>query len=148
MNFADDIKRWEAKALLSMNNSLCKAVESVFTDEVVLSPVQPAANYATGLLKNSFYVMVGGGFDTTIGTTADPSGIASLSRIKAALATQPFLAHDNTITLTNSVEEAYRSDVLGWPLGEGANGWVWSGKVKAYGFTSQAINNFRGAYSQ
>lgn len=147
MGFADDVKRWEAKALLAANNSLCKATESLFTDEVVLSPVQPAANYATGLLKNSFYAMVGGGYDTTVGTVADSNGTGSLSRIKAAMATQPFLGRDNIVTLTNSVPEAYRADVLGWPLGEGANGWIWSGKVKAYGFTSQAVNNFRGAYS-
>jgi hypothetical protein len=147
MSFADDVKRWEAKALLAANNSLCKAFEYVATQEVVLAPEAPAANFSIGLLKNSFYAMAGGGFDLTVGTVPDPSGTSSLSRIKAIVATQPFLGRDNTLTLTNSVDHAYRADVLGWPLGEGANGWVWSGKVKAYGFTSQAINNFRGAYS-
>lgn len=148
MGFAEDIKRFEQKALEAANTSLCKAAESLFTDEVVLSPIKPAANFATGLLKNSFYPQVGGGFDMTVGTVADDTGTASLSRIKAVMALKPFLGKDNTITLTNSVPEAYRADVLGWPMGEGSGGWVWSGKVKAYGFTSQALNNFKGAYSQ
>ena len=148
MGFAEDIKAFEQKALAATNTSLCKAAESLFTDEVVLSPIKPAANFATGLLKNSFYPQAGGGFDMTVGAVPDDNGTASLSRIKALMATKPFLGRDNTITLTNSADHAYRADVLGWPLGEGANGWVWSGKVKAYGFTSQAVNNFKGAYSQ
>jgi hypothetical protein len=146
MGFAEDIKKFQEKALLSANKSLCNAFEYVATQEVVLSPEAPAANFSTGLLKNSYYPQVGGGYDMTVGTVANPSGTDSLSRIKAAVATQPFLGKDNTITLTNSVDHAYRADVLGWPMGQGANGWVWSGKVKAYGFTSQAINNFKGAY--
>lgn len=148
MSFADDIKKWEQKALLAANTSLCKAVESLFTDEVVLSPIKPTANYATGLLKNSFYPQAGGGYDMTVGTVPDDSGTGSLSRIKALMATKPFLGRDNIVSLTNSVPEAYRADVLGWPSGEGTNGWIWSGKVTAYGFTSQALNNFKGAYSQ
>jgi hypothetical protein len=147
MGFAEDVKKWTEKAALDANNSVCKAFEYVATQEVVLSPEAPAANFSVGLLKNSFYPQVGGGYDMTVGTTANPSGTDSLSRIKAAVATSPFLGRDNTITLTNSVDHAYRADVLGWPSGEGANGWIWSGKVKAYGFTSQAINNFKGAYS-
>lgn len=147
-SFADSIKAFEQKALAAADTSLCKAAESLFTDEVVLSPIKPAANFATGLLKNSFYPQAGGGFDMTVGTTPDDNGTASLSRIKALMATKPFLGHDNTVTLTNSVDHALRADIWGWPLGEGANGWVWSGNSKAYGFTSQAVNNFKGAYSQ
>lgn len=147
MGFAEDIRKFEQKALAQANKSVCNAFEYVATQEVILSPDAPTANYSVGLLKNSFYTHVGGGYNMTVGTVANSSGADSLSRIKAAVATQPFLGRDNTITLTNSVDHAYRADVLGWPSGEGANGWIWSGKVKAYGFTSQAINNFKGAYS-
>lgn len=145
MGFAEDIKKFEQKALLSANKSVCNAFEYVATQAVILSPEQPTANFATGLLKNSFYAKVGG-FDLTVGTTANPSGNSSLSSIKAAVAAQPFLGKDNTITLTNSVDHSYRANYLGWPQGEGANGWVWSGKVTAYNFIGQAVNNFRGAY--
>jgi hypothetical protein len=149
MGFAYDVLKFQAKALAQANKSVCDAFEYVTTQEVVLSPDNPTrtGEFVTGLLKNSFYPQVGGGYDMTVGTTANLSGTDSLSRIKAAVATQPFLGKDNTITLTNSVPEAYRADVLGWPMGQGANGWIWSGKVTAYGFTSQAINNFKGAYS-
>jgi hypothetical protein len=146
MGFAIDIQAFGQKALTQANKSCCNAVESLFTDEVVLSPIQPVAQYSTGLLKNSYYAKVGG-FDLTVGTSPNSSGGDSLSRIKAMLAEAPFLGKDNFVTLTNSVEEAYRADVLGWPAGEGANGWVWSGRVQAYGFTSQAVNNFKGAYA-
>lgn len=146
MGFAEDIKKFQDKALLAANKSVCNAFEYVATQAVELAPEKPTAEFATGLLKNSFYAKVGG-FDLTVGTTANPSGSDSLSSIKAAVATKPFLGKDNVITLTNSVDHAFRANSLGWPLGEGANGWVWSGKVVAYNFIGKAVNNFRGAYA-
>jgi len=146
MGFASNIRAFQIKAVGKASQNTNNAVESVFTDTVVLSPIQPVAQYSTGLLKNSYYAKIGG-FDLTVGTVPDASGSASLSRIKAMLALNPFLGKDNIVTLTNSVEEAYRADVLGWPAGQGTNGWVWSGRVQAYGFRSHAVNNFRGRYA-
>lgn len=146
MSFADSIKAFEQKALLAMNKSVSNAIESVFTDTVVLSPEKPEASYATGLLKNSWYVMAGGGFDETKGTSPDQNGSSSLSRIKSTLAESIFLGRDNTITLTNSVDHAYRANYLGWPTGDNSTGWHWTGKVQAYRFVQNAVNNFKGKY--
>lgn len=146
MSFAEQIKAFEDKALLAMNRSVSNAIEGVFSDSVVLSPEKPEAHYATGLLKNSWYVSTGLNFDTTIGTSPDPSGTSSLSRIKSALAQNIFLGKDDTITLTNSVDHAYRANYIGWPAEQGTNGWHWTGKVQAYRFVQQAVNNFKGKY--
>ena len=147
MGFAEDLLSFKTKALEAANSSVCNAAESLFTGVVDLSPIQPAAQFATGLLKNSYYTAIDGGFDLSVGSVPDSNGTSSLSRIKATVLLKPFLGKDNTITLTNSVPEAYRANALGWPMGQGANGWIWSGRVKAYRFVETAVLNFKGAYS-
>ena len=146
MGFASDIRAFQIKAVSKVSENMNKAVEGLFTDVVRLAPTQPFANYSTGLLVNSFYAKAGG-YDLTVGSAPNSSGGDSLGRIKAMLSQMPFLGKDNFVTLTNSVDHAYRADVLGWPAGQGTNGWVWSGRVQAYAFRSQAVNNFRGAYA-
>lgn len=145
MSFADQIKAFERKALLAANSSVLKAFETVAIDTVLLTPTSPEAKYATGLLINSWYPAVGS-FDNTVGTTTDYYGNASLARIKAIVAQQPFLGKDNFITLTNSVDHAYRAEHLGWPSGLGTNGWHWTGKVQAYKMVGRAVNNLKGKY--
>lgn len=145
MGFAGDIKAFEQKALLAANNSVCKAAEVGFTEAVINSPTSPEASYATGLLINSWFPAIAS-FDETVGNATDYYGTASLSRIRTILAQKPFYGKDSFVTLTNSVDHAYRANYLGWPAGLGTNGWHWTGNVQAYHFVSTAINNIRGKY--
>ena len=145
MGFADSIKAFEKKALLAANTSVNKAVESLFNEVVAHTPTAPEANYAKGLLINSYYTAVGG-FDLTVGTATDYYGGASLSRIKSLAVGNNFLGKDNFVTLTNSVDHAYRADKIGWPMGEGSSGWHWTGKVGAYNMRDKAIVNWKGKY--
>lgn len=148
MDFEAAIRAFELKALRQANKSVANAVESLFTSPVVLSP-SPAnpGEYSKGLLANQWYPELGGGYDLTNTMSTNPNGADSLSRIKAMLAHNAFFGKDNTITLTNSCKYAYRAEYLGWPLGEGTDGWVWSGRVGPYRMVGTSVNNFIGAYS-
>lgn len=148
MGFADDVKRWEEKARLQMNKSVSNAVESLFTNIVVLSPSpsNPGA-YATGHLANQWYPSVGGSFDTSLTMSTNPNGADSLSRIKAILAGQIFLGKDNVITLSNNCDYSYRVEYLGFPAGQGTNGWSWSGRVGPYRMVGAALANLKGKYA-
>jgi hypothetical protein len=142
-SFVLDIKAFEEQALLMANKSVCNAFEEIATGAVVESPDPPGiGGFSKGLLKNSWYPEVGG-IDNTVGTVANPTGADSLSRIKAVTSIFPFYGKDNFVTLTNSVEHAYRSEFIGWPAGEGANGFVWSGRVGPYAMVQTAITNYR-----
>ncbi len=148
MSFLSDIKAFQQKALLAANKSVSEAAFGslgVFQEAVALSPTAPEAQYAKGLLINSWYPSVGG-FDTTVGTTTDYYGSGSLSRIKAMLSQNLFYGKDNMVTLTNSVDHAYRVEYLGYPMGEGTNGWEWTGKVGAYKMVATAVSIFKSKY--
>lgn len=147
MSFADDVKRWEAKALAQMNKSVSNAVESLFTNVVVLtpSPANPGL-FAQGHLADQWYTQAGGGFSSDISSVTNPNGANSLSRIKAILAQGIWLGKDNIVTLTNNVSYSYRVEYLGFPAGEGANGFLWSGRVGPYRMVGTAVTNFRGKY--
>jgi hypothetical protein len=142
-SFVLDIKAFEEQALLLANNNLCRDAEEVFSGVVVESPDPPGVGgFAKGLLKNSWYIDTKG-IDNTVGTTPNATGADSLSRIKAALGTLPFYGKDGAVTLTNSLDYAYRAEVLGWPAGEGTNGFTWSGRVGPYAMVQTAITNFK-----
>ena len=142
-NFAFDIKNFEAAALLAINNKACQAFEDLGVEIVEKSPTPPGeGGFSKGLLKNSWYVQVNG-VDNTVGTVANPNGVDSLSRIKAISKVLPFYGKDGFVTLTNSTEHAYRAEYLGWPAGEGANGFVWSGRVGPYAMVQTAITNYK-----
>lgn len=145
MGFAEDIKKFQEKALLAANQSVSNAVESLFTEVVVRSP-SPSnpGNYAMGHLANQWYTMVGGGFSSENTSATNPNGADSLSRIKATLAQRIFLGQDNSISLTNNDSWSYRAEYLGWPKTDGA---PWKGRVGAYHMVSISLNNFKGAYS-
>lgn len=149
MGFAEDVKKFEQKALLAANTSVCKAFESLGLNLVELTGHGNIniGGYSNGDIANNWHVSIGGIPEIVVPNAPDPSGIASLSRIKSLAAAKPFYNHDNVVYLTNVMNYSYRADKLGWPVEQSTNGWIWSGKVKAYGFTSQAINNFKGAYS-
>jgi hypothetical protein len=142
--FVFDIKAFENAALLEMNKALCRDAEELFSEVVVESPDPPGVGgFAKGLLKNSWYIDAAGDTDNTVGTTPNTTGADSLSRIKAVLTTLPFYGRDGAVSLTNSLEYAYRAEAIGWPAGEGTNGFVWSGRVGPYAMVQTAITNFK-----
>lgn len=144
MGFSEDIKKFQEKALLAANAATCKVFEELSTLAVDYSPGS-SSKYATGLVKNSWYAQVGG-VSNVIGASADLSGSASLFRIKAILSQRPFYGKDNTVTLSNNTDYAYRVEYLGWPEGEGENGWKWTGTVGPYGMVSKAVAATKGKY--
>lgn len=148
MDFAEKIKAFQQKALLEANRKVSLAVESLFTDVVVLTP-SPAnpGDYAQGHLVNQWMPEAGGTFSSDVNISTNPNGSDSLSRIKVLLTEQLFFGKDNIITLTNNVDYAYRAEYVGWPSGDSSTGWHWSGKVGPYKMVATAVNNFRGAYS-
>ena len=147
MSFESDIKAFQAKALLAASKKTSNAVEELFTTAVVESP-SPAGQgeYSKGLLANQWYSMVVG-TSTQLSSATNPSGADSLSRIKATLASLPFYGKDSVVTLTNNEPYAYRADQIGWPQGEGTNGWHWSGRVGGYHMTQKAVQKVKGIYS-
>lgn len=146
MSFEAAIRAFEAKAKKAMNDSVCKAFEYLATENVRLTTEMKVGGYSVGHIANNWRVSVGSPQVLDDGT-ADITGGASLSRIKAFTQGLHFLGKDNTIFLTNGVNYSYRANVLGWPAGQGTNGWHWTGNVKAYGFTTTAINNLKGKYT-
>lgn len=147
MGFASDIKAFKEKATESMNFSVCKVVENLFSSIVVLSP-SPAnpGKFAKGLLANQYYTEIGGNYSASISLSTNDFGIESLSRIKATIAQKPFLGKDNVVTLTNNTLEAYYAEVLGWPAGGGPKGREWSGNVLPYRMVARSVQITKGAY--
>jgi hypothetical protein len=148
MGFADSIEKWGQKALTEANASICKRAESLFTNVVVLSPEPPGkGGYSKGVIKGGWYSAING-FNNTVNTAPDPSGISSLSRIKSTLAAMPFFGKDATVTLTNSTPYIRYVEFIGWPANYPGNntGWKWTGKIGPYSMVSTAVSNFRGAY--
>lgn len=143
-SFVLDIQKWcNEIAPLAMNKEVCNAFEEIATGAVVESPDPPGiGGFSKGLLKNSWFPEVGG-IDPTVGTVPNATGADSLSRIKGVVKIFPFFGKDNFITLTNSVEHAYRAEWLGWPAGEGSNGFLWSGRVGPYAMVQTAITNYK-----
>lgn len=147
MGFAEDVEKFRLKALAQANSSISNAAESLLTDVVVNTP-SPAnpGNFSQGHLADQWYTEVGGGFSSAVSDATNPNGANSLSRIKATLAQQLWFGKDNKLTFTNNVSYAFRVEYLGFPKGEGANGYVWSGKVGPYRMVGTAVTNFKGRY--
>jgi len=147
MSFADDVKKWEQKALLAANAATCKVFEELSTSAVELSPTHAlGAKYSQGQLKNQWYAAVGPTPSTAITAATSDSGADSLARIKASIAQKPFFGKDNILTLANNTEQAYYAEVLGWKPGEGTNGWVWSNDVKPYRMVALSVAATKGKY--
>lgn len=145
MSFANAIKAWEEKTLQQANTSVTKAFSSAGIDLVTLTQNINFGGYSKGHIANNWQASVGSP-TLTATNAADLSGAASLSSIASFEASKAFYRQDNVAYISNGVSYAYRADKLGWPSGEGTNGWVWSGRVGAYGFTGKAINNLKGKY--
>ena len=149
MGFAEDIKKFQEKATLAANNSVCKAAESLFSDVIVLSPNSPTRQgpYSTGVVKGNWYTAINS-VDSSSTTSPDPSGASSLSRMKAVMAAKPFMGKDAVVTFTNSTPYIQFVEYIGWPQGyPNPSGWKWSGKATPYAMVSTAIMNFKGVYT-
>lgn len=127
MGFAEDIQRNIDKALINMSDNLNEITGKLFYGIRQDTPI------LTGVLTNSWYTAVGS-HDTTIGSAPDTNGSASTSRIASTLASNPFLGKDNTVTMTNSVDYAYRAEYIGWRKNDPTNTtkWNWTGNVTNY----------------
>lgn len=141
MGFADDVKKFQAKALKDMNDSVAKVVTTMFKDIVALTP-SPSMNasnenkavYSRGLLVNQWYPAIKV-FDRTTGNAIDDVGAGSYMRIYSILSTQPFYGKDNTITLTNSVSYIMKAERLGWD------------RTGPYAMVATSLVNIKQAYS-
>jgi len=143
-----DIAKWADKALQHANKNCCDIVEFVGTESIRLTLNINKGGYSKGHIANNWRVS-GGGPDLTHTPTGDMTGSASYARIRAFRLSKPFLGKDDKVFITNSVNYSYRADKLGWPKGQGTNGWTWKNDIMAgvgYGFTGIAINNMRGKY--
>lgn len=147
MSLSDDIKAFRDKALLAASKNTNNIVEELFTQAVIRSPSPTnPGRFAKGLLVNQWYSSIGSTYSLSVTSATNAYGIDSLSRIKATIAENPFLGKDNEVTLANNTQEAYHAEVLGWPAGGGANGWVWSGRQGPYAMVRGAITYIQGKY--
>ena len=151
MSFLSDIMAFERNALAKASKNTNNIVEDTFTQAVVRSPSpvsDPTAKFSKGLLTNQWYPQIGSGYSSMVTTATNANGIDSLSRIKALLATSPFLGKDNIVSLANNTEEAYYAEVLGWKAGPGTNGWIWSGRQSSpYAMVRGTITYIQGKYT-
>lgn len=147
MGFADDIRSFADKALQKASTNTMTIAQDVGRLSVNFSPSPSNPGpYAVGLLANQWYPSIGT-IDTTVTAATSSNGSDSLSRIEALSSTNAFLNRDNVVYITNSTEEAWYADKLGWKKGLGTNGWVWSGNSYAYFMRDQAITYIQQAYS-
>ncbi len=147
MGFADDIRAFSERAQKAASDNTNKIVEDLFILNVKLSPSPSNPGpYAIGKLVNNWMPSVGTP-DMSVTTATSPTGADSISRIVSLKDAQAFMGKDNTVYLTNSTEEAYYADVLGWAAGKGTNGWSWSGRSGPYIIRQQSIQYILQAYA-
>lgn len=142
MSLSQGISKFATKATIQASSSTNKIVREYFVKHVDYSPSKnstPEAYYSQGTLINNWFPSVGKSPSKSVDSTQDHSGSASIGRIDAMLAQNPFWGNDNKVTLSNNVSYAYRANYLGWPRGLDADsGWNWSGNVGPYMMTSLA----------
>lgn len=149
MSFFSGIKAFEARALEQASASTNKIVKELLEQVVVRSPspaMNPTPAFAKGHLANQWYPLIGSQFSTAVALDASITGSGSLSRISSILLSKPFHGKDNTITMANNVDYAYRAEVLGWPAGTGTNGWIWSKNTGPYLMVRGAMQYIAGKY--
>jgi len=147
MDFAAKIKAFEEKALMQADKSLNKFIEALGVENVNLTKDGKInrGGYSDGDIANNWYISVGVPA-TNPPNAPDLSGSASLARIQAFSVQKLFYRKDNKVFITNVMNYSYRANTIGWPTGEGTNGWVWSKGIGPYGFVQQAISNIKGKY--
>lgn len=148
MTFLADIEAFAKQSMLQASTNTNLIAEDLMNKAVVNSPSPSNPGpYAEGVLANQWYPETGGTFSSSVTSEANPNGSGSLSRIRALMASQPFYQRDNVVTLTNNVSYAYRAEHLGWPKGDGDNGWKWSGRIGPYAMVAKSMAYVAGKYS-
>ncbi len=135
------------KALQDASNNTNQVFSSFMKQAVNYSPTFGLGRYSTGHLINQWYTASGDSPSSEVGSAIDASGSASIQRIDKLVDEHLFYGRDNTVTLTNNTQQAIYADKLGWEAGLGTNGWTWTGRVKAYNMTTNALNYTLGKYS-
>jgi hypothetical protein len=147
MGFASDVDKWCKKVPLEVNNAVCNKYEPLLNEVVVLSPNPPGkGGYSKGITKGGWYPSVDS-INYSVNSVKDETGATSFSRIKAILASKPFLNKDATLYFSNSTPWINYVENIGWPKNYPGNdtGWDWSGKIGPYAMVQTAITNFKGA---
>jgi hypothetical protein len=139
-SFAASVRNNSTKALKQVSKQAAEVTKFLFNRvvEYTPSPNNPGP-YADGYLVNQWFPEYGGYFSEDRDTRTSPFGANSLSRI-AALSNGMFYGRDNSITLTNNVDYAYRAEALGWPGPE------WSGSIGPYRMVARAIQTTKAKY--
>lgn len=145
MSFAAAIKAFEEKALLKANDKIIEAATFIATENIKATQKINLGGLSNGDMANNWHISYGA-LNVPIPNGPDLSGSASFARVSAMAKIQDFYRKDSTIYITNAMPYSFRANSIGWPQGKGTNGWVWTGKIKAYGFLGQAINNLKGKY--
>ena len=149
MGFADNMRKSCDNIVQAMSDSTAKVAEDLFKTNVYLSPTPSGkGGYSVGTIKNNWYSSVGAP-DSSFSGSVDASGVNSLSRIDSTISSKPFFGKDNIVYLTNSTKWAVRADSIGWPSGDPTNdtGWIWSGRIGPYLFTSTSMQQILNKYS-
>lgn len=142
MSFLDDIKAFKEQALQDVSQATNAIVYDLFTEVVARSPSPSNPGvFAKGLLANQWWTETGGAYSPSLTSATNSMGIDSLSRISKMLAQQPFLKHDNSVSLTNNTEEAYYAEVLGWKPP------IWSGRTGPYMMVASSVSAILNKYS-
>lgn len=142
MSFLDDIKAFREQALQDASNATNLIVSDLFTEVVARSPSPSNPGvFAKGLLANQWWTETGGAYSSSLTSSTNDIGVDSLSRISQMLAQQPFLKHDNSVSLTNNTEEAYYAETLGWKPP------IWSGRTGPYMMVATSVQSILNKYS-
>lgn len=152
MSFLSDIEDFKEKVLQAASDNTNTVYSDLFNKEVELSPsslMQPLrAPYSNDLMKNQWYATSGNSYSRQVGSVASSSGSDSLSRISSLVDEHLFYGRDNAVSLSNSTEEAYYADKLGWAKGfDARSGWTWKGAAP-YNITQGAIAFILNKYPQ
>lgn len=141
LSFADDLKAKCDKMLVEVDRQCQHIAFELFTNIVILTPE------LTGALENNWFPGTGVDFSTeTTSVFSKDGGSQSKARIYSALGKGTFLTKDGSMTLANNLPYAYRAEVEGWPEGEGANGYRWSGQVGPYAMVDRAMKSTAARY--
>ncbi len=146
MSFADSIKAFQEKALRNANTQVTKATFVHLGGDLVkytLPSFMDQGKFSNGDIANNWHVQLGQPSEL-IPNGPDRSGTASLVRFQAELSSNLFYRKDNTVFITNAMNYSYRANYIGWPAGQGTNGWTWTNNIKGYGFLGIAVNNLKG----
>lgn len=145
MTFAAAIRAFEEKALLRANQSITEAATFIAKENVKATQNINLGGYSNGDMANNWHISYGA-LTVPVPNGPDLSGSASFARIDSLAKSMDFYRKDGVVYITNAMPYSYRVNFLGFPTEQSTNGWHWTGKIGAYGFVGQSINNLKGKY--